>query len=142
VANRIHTRARSTGRDSIRARRQTHTNSLTYALALFQILITQSVTVAGSALNNANPALASLQVSGYRRRIHNLAKLRNKQIRHRRVYNKLHPVRAASQKRDEGVQLLQIPGQITPRPAWRSCNETIKRPVIIFEKLIDRPTAD
>jgi hypothetical protein len=68
--------------------------------------------------------------------------LRNKQIRHRRLYNKLHAVRAASQKRDEGVQLLQITGKITPQLAWRSCNETIKRPVIIFEKLIDRPTAD
>jgi hypothetical protein len=53
------------------------------------------------------------------------------------VYSKLHPVKAASQKRDDGVQLLQIAGQITSRTAWRSCHETNKRPVIIFEKLID-----
>ena len=57
------------------------------------------------------------------------------------VYSKLHPIKAASQKRDESVQLLQIAGRNISRTAWRSCNETIKRPVIIFEKLIDLPTS-
>jgi hypothetical protein len=114
VANRIHTRARSTERDSIRARRQTHTNSLKYALALFQILITQSVTVAGSAFNNANPALASLQVSGYRRRIHNLTKLRNKQIRHRRFIANFIPPKQRRRKETMVCNYCKLQGE-SPR---------------------------
>jgi hypothetical protein len=65
-------------------------------------------------LNNANPALASLQVSGYRRRIHNLAKLRNKQIRHSRFIANFIPSKQRRRKETMVCNYCKLQGK-SPR---------------------------
>jgi hypothetical protein len=67
-------------------------------------------------LNNANPALASLQVSGYRRRIHNLAKLRNKQIRHKRFIANFIPSKQRRRKETMVCNYCKLQGESSRAP--------------------------